>query len=69
MPCVTLVSSKFPKENEHVINLVLMWGPCDITRQSCGVAHYTLRLLHETQNFVVVDKYTTALRLMGNRLR
>ena len=55
-------SHKNRKINEHVENLILSLGqPCDhdIVRQSCGV-----RLPHETQKFVIVERCTAAVSLM-----
>ena len=38
-------------------------------RQSCGVVYYTVRLPHEIQKFVDVDRCTAAARLMLHRLK
>ena len=65
---VLIRSHKNHKENEHVKNLLFVvvaeLRSCDIVRQSCGVAHNTLRLPHITQKFVVIQVCTAAIRLM-----
>ena len=69
--CSSLLPSKWHKnrkENEHVKNLVFdvaaAFRPSDFVRQSCVVAHNTLKLPHETRNYLVVDRCTAAAMLM-----
>ena len=56
------------QKNEHGKNLDFVAAfalrPCDSVRQSCGVKHNTLRLPHDTQKFVVVERCTAAARPM-----
>ena len=56
------------KENEQVEILVFDVAAalrlCFFVRQSCGVAHNTARLSHETQKIVVAGRCTAAARVM-----
>ena len=72
LSCVLQKMHKNRKENKHVESLVFdvaaALGPCFFVRQSCGVAHNTVRLPQETQKFFVADRCTAAVRLMSNGL-
>ena len=67
--CVVQKLHKNRKENEHVEKLVFdvaaALQPCNFIWQSCGLAHNTLTLPHETQKFFVnTDRCMAAARLM-----
>ena len=58
--CVLIRLHMKHKENEHVQNIVFVLAaasqPCDTIKQSCSVAHNTVRLRQETQEFVVEER-------------